>query len=209
MRRLRRRCCWRGAACCCTAACSNIQPWVKPYERDRLADPIMAWDRDAISAGLPGSHPRSPAKDRAAPPAARAAAAAAIDGRDARAAHRRARIAVLAALLLVRATCADVLPDDRADLFYSKYSGGGMDITGESVLVRKKFTENFALEGELFRRQGERRVHRRAEPGEPDQGRAQAKERHRRIRARQDHVHAVVSSTASSATTSPTPRASR
>jgi hypothetical protein len=33
-----------------TAACSNIQPWVKPYERDRLADPIMAWDRDAISS---------------------------------------------------------------------------------------------------------------------------------------------------------------
>jgi hypothetical protein len=32
------------------AACSNIQPWVKPYERDRLADPIMAWERDAISA---------------------------------------------------------------------------------------------------------------------------------------------------------------
>ncbi len=29
-------------------ACS-IQPWVKPYERDRLADPIMAWDRDVIS----------------------------------------------------------------------------------------------------------------------------------------------------------------
>ena len=27
----------------------SIQPWVKPYERDRLADPIMAWDRDAIS----------------------------------------------------------------------------------------------------------------------------------------------------------------
>ncbi len=34
-----------------TAACSNIQPWVKPYERDRLADPIMAWERDAISTG--------------------------------------------------------------------------------------------------------------------------------------------------------------
>jgi hypothetical protein len=28
----------------------GIQPWVKPYERDRLADPIMAWDRDAISS---------------------------------------------------------------------------------------------------------------------------------------------------------------
>jgi len=43
-----------------------------------------------------------------------------------------------------------VLPDDRADLFYSKYSGGGMDITGESVLVRKKFTENFAVEVNYF-----------------------------------------------------------
>ena len=57
---------------------------------------------------------------------------------------------IFAALLLVRATCADVLPDDRADLFYSKYSGGGMDITGESVLVRKKFTENFAVEANYF-----------------------------------------------------------
>jgi Protein of unknown function (DUF3570) len=60
------------------------------------------------------------------------------------------RIAAVAALLLIRPTCADVLPDDRADLFYSKYSGGGMDITGESVLVRKKFTENFALEASYF-----------------------------------------------------------
>ena len=30
-------------------ACSSVQPWVKPYERDRLADPIMSWERDAIS----------------------------------------------------------------------------------------------------------------------------------------------------------------
>ena len=33
-----------------SSACSGIQPWVKPYERDRLADPIMAWNRDAISS---------------------------------------------------------------------------------------------------------------------------------------------------------------
>lgn len=32
------------------SACANVQPWVKPYERDRLADPIMIWDRDATSA---------------------------------------------------------------------------------------------------------------------------------------------------------------
>jgi hypothetical protein len=30
-------------------ACS-LEPWVKPYERDRLADPIMSWDQDSISA---------------------------------------------------------------------------------------------------------------------------------------------------------------
>jgi len=27
----------------------NIQPWVKPYERERLADPIMKFSRDALS----------------------------------------------------------------------------------------------------------------------------------------------------------------
>ncbi len=30
------------------AGCS-IEPWVKPYERDRLADPIMSFDRDPVS----------------------------------------------------------------------------------------------------------------------------------------------------------------
>jgi Domain of unknown function (DUF4266) len=31
--------------------CGHVEPWVKPYERERLADPIMAWDRAGISAG--------------------------------------------------------------------------------------------------------------------------------------------------------------
>lgn len=31
------------------AGCSSIEPWVKPYERDRLADPIMALDSDPVS----------------------------------------------------------------------------------------------------------------------------------------------------------------
>jgi Domain of unknown function (DUF4266) len=31
-------------------ACSSVEPWVKPYERDRLADPIMAFDRDPVSS---------------------------------------------------------------------------------------------------------------------------------------------------------------
>ena len=31
------------------AGCGNIEPWVKPYERDKLADPIMALDGDSVS----------------------------------------------------------------------------------------------------------------------------------------------------------------
>ena len=35
---------------CQLGACSSIQPWVKPYERERLADPIMAFDPNPISS---------------------------------------------------------------------------------------------------------------------------------------------------------------
>jgi uncharacterized protein DUF4266 len=31
----------------CTAC--GIQPWVKPYERDHMADPIMSFNRDPVS----------------------------------------------------------------------------------------------------------------------------------------------------------------
>jgi len=31
------------------SACGGVEPWVKPYERDKLADPIMALDSDAVS----------------------------------------------------------------------------------------------------------------------------------------------------------------
>jgi hypothetical protein len=31
------------------SGCGNIEPWVKPYERDKLADPIMALDGDPVS----------------------------------------------------------------------------------------------------------------------------------------------------------------
>ena len=32
------------------SGCSHVEPWVKPYERENLADPIMAWDRDPVSS---------------------------------------------------------------------------------------------------------------------------------------------------------------
>lgn len=31
-------------------ACGSIEPWVKPYEREHLADPIMAIDPDPVSS---------------------------------------------------------------------------------------------------------------------------------------------------------------
>ena len=30
--------------------CAMPQPWVKPYERERLADPLLQFQRDALSA---------------------------------------------------------------------------------------------------------------------------------------------------------------
>ena len=31
------------------AGCSNVEPWVKPYERQNFADPIMAADRNPVA----------------------------------------------------------------------------------------------------------------------------------------------------------------
>jgi hypothetical protein len=51
------------------AGCAPIEPWVKPYERERLADPIMALETTCSSL----------AKAHAVEWAVRAAAAAATD----------------------------------------------------------------------------------------------------------------------------------
>jgi hypothetical protein len=32
------------------SGCSRLEPWVKPYERENIADPIMAWDGNPISS---------------------------------------------------------------------------------------------------------------------------------------------------------------
>ena len=32
------------------SACGNIEPWVKPYERQQLADPIMTANPNPVSA---------------------------------------------------------------------------------------------------------------------------------------------------------------
>jgi hypothetical protein len=33
----------------CIAACTPIKPWVKPYERQKIADEIMSFERDPIA----------------------------------------------------------------------------------------------------------------------------------------------------------------
>lgn len=41
-----------GALACISlalTACGNIEPWVKPYEREALADPIMMFDANPVS----------------------------------------------------------------------------------------------------------------------------------------------------------------
>jgi hypothetical protein len=40
------------ALAACMAGCSPVQPWVKPYEREHLADPIMAFDRVPVATAF-------------------------------------------------------------------------------------------------------------------------------------------------------------
>ena len=39
-----------GALLAALAGCTAPTPWVKPYEREHFADPIMSFDRDPISS---------------------------------------------------------------------------------------------------------------------------------------------------------------
>ena len=60
-------------------------------------------------------------------------------------------VKVLAALCLVCAPAiADVLPDDRADVLYHNYDGGGITIQGPSVLVRKKVGDSLSFSGSYY-----------------------------------------------------------
>jgi hypothetical protein len=54
------------------------------------------------------------------------------------------------ALLLPAAAGAAVLGDDRADLMYHYYDGGGVTIDGPSLLVRKKFAEKYAVNASYY-----------------------------------------------------------
>lgn len=66
--------------------------------------------------------------------------------------HRGRTYSRLVALvgLLLGCARAGVLPDDRADILYHHYSGGGMNIQGPSILVRKKIGDHVSLSGNYY-----------------------------------------------------------
>lgn len=49
-KRILTRCLLTATALVAFSGCTSVEPWVKPYERDRLADPIMALDGDPVSS---------------------------------------------------------------------------------------------------------------------------------------------------------------
>ena len=61
---------------------------------------------------------------------------------------RRGLIIVL--LLAFGTVHAGVLPDDRADVLYHLYDGGGVEIDGPSVLVRKKAGKSLSFVGNYY-----------------------------------------------------------
>jgi len=57
---------------------------------------------------------------------------------------------LLALLLVAPDGRAGVLPDDRADLLYHQYVGGGVEIDGPSILVRKKVGKSLSFVGNYY-----------------------------------------------------------
>ncbi len=79
--------------------------------------------------------------------AATAAAAAATETITVR---LKALLLIVSALVLAPAARAAVLPDDRADVLYHRYDGGGVTIDGPSLLMRKKFAERYSVSANYY-----------------------------------------------------------
>src|SRR4249920_1760531 len=64
------------------------------------------------------------------------------------------RFGTLASIVLVLAVALPargaVLPDDRADVMYHRYDGGGVTIDGPSLLLRKKFAEKYSVSANYY-----------------------------------------------------------
>ncbi len=60
------------------------------------------------------------------------------------------RLFILGILLLNNLCHAAILPEDRADALYHSYEGGGVEITGPSILVRKQIGDSFSVGGNYY-----------------------------------------------------------
>ncbi|WP_235015341.1 DUF3570 domain-containing protein [Oceanicoccus sp. KOV_DT_Chl] len=58
--------------------------------------------------------------------------------------------AALLTLSLTGAAIAAVLPEERGDVMYHRYEGGGITIDGPSVLVRKNFKDTYSLSANYY-----------------------------------------------------------
>jgi len=64
----------------------------------------------------------------------------------------RNRALLVTAVLLLKSvmTQAAILPEDRADLLYHSYEGGGVEISGPSILVRKQIGDSFSASANFY-----------------------------------------------------------
>jgi opacity protein-like surface antigen len=67
-----------------------------------------------------------------------------------RAVFRAGGLGVGAIALAATFASAGVLPEDRADILYHRYDGGGVTIDGPSVLVRKSFLDKFSASANYY-----------------------------------------------------------
>jgi hypothetical protein len=92
-------------------------------------------------------------KARAAAKAAVAVAAAATSNRDTTELMnlRRLKVLCLVMILAISSTAmSGVLPEDRTDILYHLYDGGGVTIDGPSVLVRKQVGKSLSFAANYY-----------------------------------------------------------
>jgi hypothetical protein len=63
---------------------------------------------------------------------------------------RKLAILLLATAGICQQSFASVLPEDRTDFLYHRYSGGGVDIDGPSVLIRKSVGKNVSIAANYY-----------------------------------------------------------
>jgi len=64
--------------------------------------------------------------------------------------QNRVRFIVFCLLAALGPASAGVLPEDRSDVLYHRYVGGGIEIDGPSILVRKKLNSSISFVGNYY-----------------------------------------------------------